>query len=419
MKKSLPVSSAALRSLVEKYETPFQLYFEDGIRETQRKMNEAFSWVEGFRNYYAVKAAPNPYLMKILKAEGGYFDCSSLAELELVHLVGSRGEEVMFTSNDTPAHEFERAMELGAIINLDDITHLDFLEEVTGLPDLICFRYNPGALRSGNDIIGEPAEAKFGCTREQIFEGLKQAKAKGVKRFGLHTMIVSNELSISELVRTAEMMFTLAKDVHEHLGIRVEFVNLGGGIGVAMHPSQEPVSFELLSTKIRAVYEDIIAGTALEPLRIVMECGRVMTGPHGVLVTKVIHKKETYKSYIGVDACMAHLMRPALYGAYHHLSVLGKGEDGPQKTYDVVGSLCENNDKFAVDRTLPETEIGDVIVIHDTGAHGHAMGFNYNGKTRSAEYLLRADGTVTLIRRKETLEDLFATLDFEKLGDFC
>jgi diaminopimelate decarboxylase len=319
----------------------------------------------------------------------------------------------MFSSNDTPAEEFQKARALGAIINLDDISHISFLEEQAGLPDLICFRYNPGPLRKGNAIIGVPEEAKYGFTREQLFEGYRILKDKGIKRFGLHTMVASNELHPHYFIETAKMLFDLVVEISGELGIHFEFINIGGGIGIPYKPDQKPIDLNMISHGIQKEYEHKIKANGLHPLRITMECGRYITGPYGYLVATVLHKKEIYKNYVGLDACMANLMRPALYGAYHHITVLGK-EDWPlDHTYDVTGSLCENNDKFAIDRQLPRIERCDLIVMHDTGAHGHAMGFNYNGKLRSAELLLKPSGEVELIRRAETNDDYFATLDFE------
>jgi diaminopimelate decarboxylase len=322
----------------------------------------------------------------------------------------------MFTSNDTPAEEFKKARELWATINLDDITHIDFLEKHTGIPELISFRYNPGSLRSGgNSIIGNPEESKYGLTKEQLFQAYEIVREKGATRFGLHTMVVSNELNPDYYIETAHMIFDLAIELKEKIGIRLEFVNFGGGIGIPYRPDQEPVNLEYLSEGIRKAYEDKIIPNVLDPLKISMECGRVITGPYGYLVTEVLHKKDIHKNYVGLDASMADLMRPALYGAYHHITVMGKEDQERDHVYDVTGGLCENNDKFAVDRELPQVDIGDILVIHDTGAHGHAMGFNYNGKLRHAELLLKPDGSVEIIRRAETIEDYFATLDFSRL----
>lgn len=417
MTKALPFTKDDIERIIEKYPTPFHIYDERAIRENARRLLAAFAWAPGFKEFFAVKAAPNPYLVKILKEEGFGADCSSLAELILAEKVGLTGEDIIFSSNDTPAHEFIKARELGAIINLDDISHIEYLEKHAGLPEFISFRYNPGPLRGGNAIIGLPEEAKYGFTRKQLFEGYSMARDKGVKRFGLHTMVVSNELDPYSYIATAEMLFDLALEIYQNTGIRIEVVNLGGGIGIPYRPEEKRVDINLVSGKIKKAYEEKIVKHGLAPVRINMELGRMITGPFGFLVSTVLHKKETYKSYIGLDACMVNLMRPALYGAYHHITVLGKENRPLDHVYDVTGSLCENNDKFAIDRNLPEIEPGDILVIHDTGAHGHAMGFNYNGKLRSAELLLRPDGEVKLIRRAETLDDYFATVDFSMLNE--
>lgn len=365
----------------------------------------------GFCNYYAVKALPNPEILKILKAEGMGADCSSLAELVLSEKVGFKGEQIMFTSNDTSQEEFKKASELGAVINLDDISHIESLEQAIGkLPDLLCFRFNPGAERTGNSIIGNPMEAKYGLTREQLNEAVGICKAKGVKRFGIHTMLASNELDPSYFVLTARMMFELAIQIKSSHNIEVEFINLGGGFGIPYMPDQEPLDLQAVSDGIKDQYVAMLGGRGMQP-KLFFECGRYVTGPHGYLVSTVLHLKHTYRDYVGLDASMANLMRPGMYGAYHHITVLGKEEAPQTHIYDVTGSLCENNDKFAVQRLLPQVEIGDILVIHDTGAHGHSMGFNYNGKLRSAELLLRDDGGVKLIRRAETLDDHFATLN--------
>ncbi len=416
--KTLPFSKEQLEKIIEKYPTPFHIYDEKGMVEYARYFNQCFEWNEGFKEFYAIKAAPNPYIMKILRKEGFGIDCSSMAELLLAEKVGMRGEEIMFTSNDTPAEEFKKAIELGAIINLDDISHIDFLNETTGMPDLVCFRYNPGALKGGNIIIGNPEDSKYGFTREQLFEGYKKLKSLGVKRFGLHTMVASNELDPDYFIETAEIVFDLIVDLHKELGIRFEFANLGGGIGIPYRSEHKPVNMKKVSKGIKERYESMIIANGLAPLRIYFESGRAITGPFGFLVSKVLHLKETYKKYVGLDASMANLMRPALYGAYHHITVLGKEDQPHTNLYDVTGSLCENNDKFAINRLLPEIKRGDIVVIHDTGAHGHSMGFNYNGKTRSAELLLRENGEVVQIRRRETIDDYFATLDFDGLKKF-
>jgi diaminopimelate decarboxylase len=416
--KTLPFSKEQLEKIIEKTPTPFHIYDEKGMIEYARYFNQCFDWNEGFKEYYAIKAAPNPYLMKILRKEGFGIDCSSMAELAIAEKVGLRGEEIMFTSNDTPAEEYKKAIELGAIINLDDISHIDYLDKNAGLPDLVCFRYNPGALKGGNMIIGNPEDSKYGFTREQLFEGYKKLVEKGVKRFGIHTMVASNELDSDYFIETAEIVFDLIVDLNRELGIRFEFANLGGGIGIPYKNEHKPVDMKKVSDGIKESYENHIVANGLAPLKIFFESGRAITGPFGFLVSTVLHIKETYKKYVGLDSSMANLMRPALYGAYHHITVMGK-EDKPCKyLYDVTGSLCENNDKFAINRLLPEIEVGDIVVIHDTGAHGHSMGFNYNGKTRSAELLIRENGEVVQIRRKETLDDYFATLDFEGLKSF-
>lgn len=416
--KTIPFSKEQMEKIIEKFPTPFHIYDEKAILDYARKFTEAFSWNEGFKEYYAIKAAPNPYLMKILRGVGFGIDCSSMAELELAGRLGMRGEEIMFTSNDTPAGEFVKAKGLDAIINLDDISHIGYLEKHAGLPGLISFRYNPGALKKGNLIIGHPEDAKYGFTRGQMLEGYRMVRDKGVKRFGIHTMVASNELDPAYFIETAEVLFSLIADISKELGIHIEFANLGGGIGIPYHPDQKPVNLDIMSKGIRKAYNDLIVANGLAPLKIFFESGRAITGPYGYLVSKVEHIKDTYKKFAGLDACMVDLMRPALYGAYHHITVLGK-EDMPQTIkYDVTGSLCENNDKFAIGRMLPELKQGDIIVIHDTGAHGHAMGFNYNGKLRSAELLLRPNGEVVEIRRAESIEDYFATINFSGLDKF-
>lgn len=412
MQKKLPFTMEQLKVVLDEYPTPFHIYDEKAIRENARSLTAAFEWAPCFREYFAVKAAPNPHLVSMLAEEGFGCDCSSLAELVLAERCGITGENIMFTSNDTPAEEFIKAKELGAIINLDDISHIEFLEKTAGLPELVCCRYNPGPLREGNAIIGRPEEAKFGFTKKQILQGYSLLKQKGVKRFGLHTMIASNELNDAYFTETAVMLFDLALEIYSETGIKVEFINMGGGFGIPYRPEDEPVNMKAVAEGMRIAYEKRIANSPLHPIRIYMESGRMITGPYGFLVTKVLHLKDTYRKYAGLDSSMANLMRPAIYGAYHHITVLGKENEPADTAYDVTGSLCENNDKFAIGRLLPKLSVGDVLVIHDTGAHGHAMGFNYNGKLRSAELLLKADGTVKQIRRAETLEDYFATLEF-------
>ncbi|MGI5892362.1 MAG: diaminopimelate decarboxylase family protein [Bacillota bacterium] len=416
LKKQIPIDEVKLREIVKQYGTPFHIYIEKDIRANARKLLEAFSWAPSFKEYFAVKALPNPYILKLLKEEGFGADCSSYPELVLSQKVGLSGHDICFTSNNTPAQEFVKARELGAVINLDDITHIEFLEEVAGLPEILSFRYNPGPLRkSGNAIIGYPEEAKYGMTKEHIIQAIKILLAKGVTRFGLHTMVVSNELNVNHLWETAEMMFDLAVQIKKKTGVIPEFINLGGGIGIPYKPEQKPVDLREFGDGVRRLYEKIMKPAGMDKVKICLESGRMITGPYGYLVTRAIHHKDIYKKYIGVDACMADLMRPALYGAYHHITVLGK-EDAPlDHVYDVTGSLCENNDKFAVDRALPEISEGDILILHDSGAHGYAMGFNYNGKLRSKELLYKENGEVQQIRRAETIDDLFATLDMDNL----
>ncbi len=408
--KTLPLSDQKMMELAASLPTPFHLYDEKAIRQNARDFTKTFSWVHNFKNYFALKACPNPSILRILKEEGFGVDCSSMAELVLAKQVGLQAEDIMFTSNDTPDQEFVVASEMGAIINLDDITHIQALKQSAGIPQLISFRYNPGPDRTGNAIIGNPVEAKYGVTTDQLVECYRQAQKEGASRFGLHTMVASNELDGSYIVETARMLFTQALRIYQETGIKLEFINMGGGIGIPYRLCQEAMDLEWVSKEMKQLYEQMIKPAGLDPLSIVFECGRMITGPYGYLVSKVLHVTEKYKHYVGLDASMANLMRPALYGSYHHITVVGK--QGKQMVYDVTGSLCENNDKFAIDRSLPPIEKGDVIVIHDTGAHGHAMGFNYNGKLRSAEYLLKEDGSIQMIRRAETLDDLFATLTF-------
>ncbi len=408
--KRPPFSAEQARAIAAAHPTPFYLYDEAGIRRATRELAGAFGWAPSFRNYFAVKATPNPHILAILEEEGSGADCSSLPELLLAERAGLSGERLMFTSNNTPAEEFVAARRLGALINLDDLGHLDYLARHAGLPEFLSFRYNPGPLREGNAIIGRPEEAKFGVTREQLFAGYAAARDRGVSRFGLHTMIVSNELDPGSFVATAQMLFALAAELSAALGIAFELINLGGGIGIPYRPEDRPVDLAAVGAGVRRAYEATFAGSGLPRPALAMECGRAITGPHGYLVASVRHLKTTYRRYAGLDATMANLMRPGMYGAYHHITVLGKEDAPASEVYDVTGSLCENNDKFAIARPLPPLAVGDLVVIHDAGAHGHAMGFNYNGKLRSAELLLREDGTARLIRRAETVEDYFATL---------
>ena len=365
--KSLPFTQSQLEAVAAEVPTPFHIYDEVAMRKNARAFYDAFSWVPGgFVNYYAVKALPNPHVIQPLKEEGLGGDCSSLAELKLCEAVGITGDKIVFTSNDTPANEYQKAAELGAIINLDDISHIEFLEKSLGgkLPEMLCFRYNPGPLKEGNVIIGKPEDAKYGFTREQLFEGYRILRDKGVKRFGLHTMVASNELNPDYFVETSQMLFDLVVELNRELGISFEFLNLGGGIGIPYRPEQTAVDLAYVGRKIKAAYEKTIVANRLGPIRISMECGRMITGPYGYLVSRVLHKKAIYKDYVGLDACMVNLMRPGMYGSYHHITVPGK-ENGPRKVYDVTGSLCENNDKFAVDREISDPAIGDLLVIHD------------------------------------------------------
>ena len=405
--KTLPFTKEQIEELTREYPTPFYIYDEIGIRNTARQLYNAFSWVPDFKNYFAVKALPNPEILRLLKEEGMGADCSSLPELILSEMAGITGENIMFTSNDTPGEEFRKARDLGVIINLDDITHIDFLEKEAGMPEILCFRYNPGPLREGNKIIGNPVEAKYGLTTEQIFEAYRIARDKGVKRFGLHTMIVSNMLDVNYLIETGRMLFDLVEKISDKIGIEFEFVNLGGGIGIPYKLEDKAVDLQEFSEGVRKAYGE---REKKNQLNIVMESGRAITGPHGYLISRVRHVARKYRDYIGLDACMANLMRPALYGAYHHITAIGKEGWPLDHVYDVTGSLCENNDKFAIQRNLPKIKPGDLLAIHDAGAHGHAMGFQYNGKLRSAEFLF--DGNFRMIRRAETMKDYFAALNF-------
>jgi diaminopimelate decarboxylase len=420
MSDNFPLSHDQLLELTKKFPTPFYLYDEKAIRDNMAEFTKAFSIFPKFTEHFAVKAMPNPYMLKVLADCGCGGDCSSLPELMLCQMSGITGEQVIFTSNETPAEEFQLAYEQGNIINLDDITHIEFLRDALGgkFPELICFRFNPGPLKEGNAIIGKPEEAKYGLTREQIFEAYKKSRDFGAKRFGLHTMVASNELNPDYFVDTAKMLFELAVELKEKLGIKIEFLDLGGGIGIPYKPGQKKVDLFEVAKKIRALYDSMIVPAGLDGMEIKWECGRPITGPYGWLVTKAIHKKDTYRKYIGVDACMADLMRPGMYGAYHEVTVSGKEAAPKTEVYDVVGSLCENCDKFAVQRPLPKIENGDLVIIHDAGAHGRAMGFNYNGKLRAGEILMRCDGSFKEIRRRETVQDLFATLDLDRVKDF-
>ena len=404
--KVFPLPESEINAFAAKVETPFHIYDETAIENNVRRIQRAFAWNEGFINYFAVKALPNVNIVRMLGSLGFGADCSSLAELIIAEQAGITGERIMFTSNDTPDEEFRKAYELGAVLNLDDITHIEAVERAVGsFPRTVSFRYNPGAERTGNAIIGNPVESKYGVTRSQIFDCYRIAKEKGAKHFMLHTMVASNELDASYIVETARMLFMLVNEIRKKTGIIIERVDLGGGVGIPYRPEDKAISFEKLGDEIHRLYEEMVD----YPLKVSFEMGRAITGPYGYLVTRVRHVAHKYKDYVGVDATMADLMRPAMYGAYHHITVPGKDDWPHDHKYDVTGSLCENNDKFAIDRMLPELERGDLLIIHDTGAHGHSMGFNYNGKLRHAEYLIRKDGSIAMIRRAETIEDYLRT----------
>lgn len=414
MKKVPFVKKQQLDNIAAEYPTPFHLYNEKGIRENAAALKEAFAWNKGFKEYFAVKANPNPFLINILREYGCGCDCSSKTELMLANALGFGKGEIMFSSNATPAEEYQLAEKVGGIINLDDITHIEFLEKVLGkLPETISCRYNPGGLfKISTSIMDNPGEAKYGFTTEQLFEGFKILKAKGVKHFGMHAFLASNTVTNEYYPTLAKLLFETAVRLKKEIGISLEFINLSGGIGIPYTPEQEPNDIRVIGESVRKVYEEVLIPAGLGEVAIYTELGRYMTGPYGCLVTKAIHAKHTHKEYIGCDACAVDLMRPAIYGAYHHISVIGKENQPYDHIYDITGSLCENNDKFAVDRKLPKIDIGDLLVIHDTGAHGYAMGYNYNGKLKSAEVLLKEDGSTQLIRRAEKPEDYFATLDF-------
>ena len=412
MKKSF-LTKEQIAEVVKKYPTPFHIYDEKGIRENARNMAKAFSWNKGFKEYFAVKATPNPYIMQVLKEEGCGFDCSSLTELMMSEAVGSTGTEIMFSSNATPPEEFVKAKELGAIINLDDFTHIAFLEKVAGLPKRICCRYNPGGVYEvSNGIMDNPGDAKYGMTKEQMIEGYKILKSKGVEEFGIHSFLCSNTVTNDYYPMLARTLFELAVELKEKTGANITFINLSGGVGIPYRPEQQANDIFAIGEGVRKAYEEILVPAGMGDVAIFTELGRFMLAPYGQLVATAVHEKHIYKEYIGLDACAVNLMRPAMYGAYHHITIPGK-EDAPcDHKYDVTGSLCENNDKFAIDRMLPKIDIGDYVVIHDTGAHGFSMGYNYNGKLRSAELLLKENGEVQMIRRAETPADYFATFDF-------
>ena len=413
MEKKPFVTKEQLEEIAKQYPTPFHLYDEKGIRENARRVREAFAWNPGFKEYFAVKATPNPYIVQMLHEEGCGCDCSSYTELMMAQACGVTGSEIMFSSNDTPAREFEYARELGAVINLDDITHIDFLEQHGGIPETLSCRFNPGGVfEFGNGIMDNPGDAKYGFTTEQIFEGFRILKGKGVKNFGIHAFLASNTVSNEYYPTLAGELFRLAVQLRDQTGADIRFINLSGGVGIPYRPDQEPNDILAIGEGVRKVYEEILVPAGMGDVAIYTDMGRFMLGPYGCLVTRAIHEKHTHKEYIGVDACAADLMRPAIYGAYHHITVMGKEDQPCDHMYDVTGSLCENCDKFATDRMLPKIDVGDLLVIHDSGAHGHAMGYNYNGKLRSAEILLKEDGSTQLIRRAETPRDLFATFDF-------
>ena len=413
MKKEPFVTLEQLQEITKTYPTPFHLYDEKGIRENAKALKEAFSWNKGYKEYFAVKATPNPFLINILREYGCGCDCSSMTELMLANELGVKGEDIMFSSNDTPAEEFEYAAKIGAIINLDDYTHIDFLEKTIGyIPETISCRFNPGGIfQISNDIMDNPGDAKYGMTEEQLFDAYRVLQQKGAKRFGIHAFLASNTVTNEYYPMLAKVLFELAVRLKKETGADIRFINLSGGIGIPYRPDQEPNDIRVIGEGVRRVYEEVMVPAGMGDVAIYTELGRFMMGPYGCLVTKAIHEKHTYKEYIGVDACAVNLMRPAMYGAYHHITVMGKEQEPCDHIYDVTGSLCENNDKFAIDRPLPKVDKGDLLVIHDTGAHGFAMGYNYNGKLKSAELLLKEDGTAKLIRRAETPKDYFATFD--------
>jgi diaminopimelate decarboxylase len=410
------VTKEQLLEITKKYPTPFHIYDEKGIRENARKLNQAFAWNKGFKEYFAVKATPNPYIINILKEEGCGVDCSSLTELMLSEALGFQGDDIMFSSNATPPKEFIKARELNSIINLDDYTHIDFLEKAAGIPEKICCRYNPGGVfKTANGIMDNPGDAKYGFTKEQLFDGFRRLKEKGVKEFGIHSFLASNTASEEYYPTLAGILFELAVELHEKTGADIKFINLSGGVGIPYKPEARANDIMKIGEEVRKEFERVLVPAGMGDIAIFTELGRYMLAPYGHLVATAIHEKHIYKEYIGLDACAVNLMRPAMYGAYHHITVMGKENEPCDHKYDVTGSLCENNDKFAIDRMLPKIDIGDFIVIHDTGAHGYAMGYNYNGKLKSAELLLKEDGSIQLIRRAETPKDYFATFDFSDL----
>ena len=415
MEKKPFVTLEQLKEIDKTYKTPYHLYDEKGIRENALRLKDAFSWNKGFREYFAVKATPNPYIIKILQECGCGVDCSSLTELMMSEKLGFRGDDIMFSSNDTPAEEFALARKLDAQINLDDITHIDFLNDICGIPETICCRFNPGGVfKISTSIMDNPGDAKYGFTKPQIIEGYKRLKEMGAKRFGIHSFLASNTVTNEYYPTLARILFETVVEIKEKTGVQISFVNLSGGVGIPYTPDQEPNDIYKISEGVKKAYDEILVPAGID-VAIYTELGRYMLGPYGCLVTKAIHEKHTHKEYIGVDACAVNLMRPAMYGAYHHITVMGKENEPCDHKYDITGSLCENNDKFAIDRMLPKIDMGDFLVIHDTGAHGFAMGYNYNGKLKSAELLLKEDGSVQMIRRAETPKDYFETFDFSDI----
>ena len=416
MSKKVPyITKEKAEKIAAKFPTPFYLYDEAGIRRTARLVNKAFSWNKGFKEYFAVKATPNPYILQILKEEGCGADCSSLTELQMSHAVGLQGHEIMFSSNETPVEDMQLAKKMGVIINLDDLTHVDFLEQVAGVPETICCRFNPGGhFAIANSIMDNPGDSKYGMTKEQMVEAYKLLMQKGAKHFGIHAFLASNTVTNEYYPELARQLFTLAVELKEETGADITFINLSGGVGVAYRPEQDDNDILAIGEGVRKAFEEVLVPAGLGDVSLFTEMGRFMLAPYGALVTRAIHEKHIYKEYIGVDACAANLMRPAMYGSYHHITVLGKEDAEMTRVYDIVGGLCENNDKFAIDRKLPVIEKGDLLFIHDAGAHGFSMGYNYNGKLRSAELLLQEDGGVKLIRRAEEPKDYFATFDFSK-----
>lgn len=412
MEKIPFVTKAQIEEIVKTYPTPFHLYDERGIRENARRLKKAFSWNKGFKEYFAVKATPNPYLMQILREEGIGVDCSSLTELMLSDTVGFSGKEIMFSSNVTPEADFRLAAKLGAIVNFDDLTHVDYYASIAPFLKTMCCRYNPGGdFTLNNEIMDTPKDAKYGMTKEQMKEAFRKMKAYGVEHFGIHAFLASNTTDNGYYPKLARILFSLAVELAKEVGVHIAFINLSGGVGIAYRPDQPSNDIDVIADGVRRAYEDILTPAGMDDVAIYTELGRFMLAPYGCLVSKVLHEKHIWKEYIGLDACAANLMRPAMYRAYHHITVLGKEHEPCDHKYDVTGGLCENNDKFAIDRMLPKIDVGDYIVIHDTGAHGFSMGYNYNGKLRSAELLLCEDGSVKQIRRAETPEDYFATLD--------